>query len=178
MTQKRESNGKLYSTIQLWLTCKTKSKKTWIRLSTISKMISQWTYQSFISKPTWLLIILKKFKRSKILTIMRMTLWIKRQSNNLMAISSKEVTKEKDLLIWDIKSFRPRLHIKLKIINKFKMKKLKDKNKLEPLKEILLISYIVEIFMSSWLLLLKRLWKEERKLKLLMQLDIYWWENF
>lgn len=141
-------------------------------------MILQWTYQSFISKPIWLLIIPKKFKRSKILTIMRMTLWIKRQSNNSMAISSKEITKEKDLLIWDIKNFRPRLHIKSKIINKFKIKKLKDKNKSKPLKEILLISYIVEIFMFSWLLLLKRLWKEVRKLKLLMQLDIYWWENF
>ena len=91
-----------------------------------------------------------------------------------MAILSKEITKEKDLLIWDIKNFRLKLRIKSKIINKFKMKKLKDKNKSKPLKEILLTSYIVEIFMSSWLLLLKRLWKEERKLKLLMQLDIYW----
>lgn len=91
-----------------------------------------------------------------------------------MAISSKEITKEKDLLIWDIKNFRLKLRIKSKIINKFKMKKLKDKNKSKPLKEILLISYIVEIFMFSWLLLLKRLWKEVRKLKLLMQLDIYW----
>lgn len=66
------------------------------------------------------------------------------------------------------------LNIKLKIIKKFKMKKQIDKNKSEHLKEIQLTFCIEEIFTFSWLLLLKRQWKEERKSKLQMQLDTFW----
>jgi hypothetical protein len=54
------------------------------------------------------------------------------------------------------------------------MKKQIDKNKSEHLKEIQLTFCIEEIFTFSWLLLLKRQWKEERKSKLQMQLDTFW----
>ena len=130
-------------------------------------------YQSFISRPTWLLIIPKKSKKSKISTIMPTMLSIKKLSNNLMAISLKETIKERNLSIWFTKKLKQKLHIKLKTTKKSKIKKLIDKNKSELLKEIQLISCIVEIFMYFWLLLLKRLCKEENKSKLPMLLDIY-----
>lgn len=99
---------------------------------------------------------------------------IKRPNNNSMEISSKEITNEKNLSIWYTKKFKQRLHIKLKTINKSKMKKLIDKNKSELLRETQLISCIVEISTYFWLLLLKKPCKEESKSKLPMPLGIYW----
>lgn len=149
-----------------------------MKLLIIKKMISQWTCQSFISKPIWLLTILKKYKKSKTWIIMPTMLSIKRPNNNSMEISSKEITNEKNLSIWYTKKFKQRLHIKLRTIKKSKMKKLIDKNKSELSRETQLISCIVEIFTYFWLLLLKRPCKEESKSKLPMPLGIYWWENY